>query len=333
MLKIDGSAGGGQLLRTALSLSAVTEQPVTVTNIRGARAEPGLKPQHLTAVEVLAAACDATVDGVAAGSEEVVFRPGEPSSGDLQFDIGTAGSIPLVFDTVLPVAVALDGPLSVTVLGGTAVKWAPPLSTYRQVKLPVCREFGLAGAVERHRSGFYPAGGGKATLHLWPSTLSPLSLAERGQLQGARVYSRASDDLDDVAKRQATAAREALADAGISLIEQRVTATNAASTGSSVTVGLDFERTRAGFDALGEPGKRARAVAEDAVEAALAFTEESGSVDRHLADQLLVFLALAGGTVSVPAYTDHIETSLALLGRFGFDISVDETGRAVRLTA
>lgn len=334
MLEIDGSAGGGQLLRTALSLSAVTEQSVTVTNVRGARPDPGLKPQHLTAVQALTAACDATVDGATLGSEEVVFQPGTPEPDDLEFDIGTAGALTLVFDAVLPLAVAIERPLSVTVSGGTAVKWAPPLTTYRHVKLPLCREFGLAVAVERHQSGFYPAGGGEATLHLWPATLSALSLGERGCVQGARIYSRASHDLGEngVARRQAETAHQVLDDAGVTALDRQVTTTAAASTGSALTVELVFERTRAGFDALGEPRKAASTVGRQAAEAAVDFAEGCGAVDTHLADQLLVFLALAGGTVVIPERTAHVETSLSLLDSFGFDLAVEETNRGVLLT-
>lgn len=335
MLEIDGSAGGGQLLRSSLSLAAVTDQQVTVTNVRGSRPDPGLKHQHLTAVEVLAEVCDADVDGAELGSEKVVFRPSEPGGGKVEADVGTAGSITLVFDTLLPLAVSLDSALSVTVTGGTAVKWSPPMSTYCQVKLPLCRKLGLSAAVDRHRSGFYPAGGGEATLHLGPSSLSSLSLSERGDLQGARIVSQATWSLEEreVARRQAETARAELEAAGIDVLEQRVTSTAAASPGSVVTVELVYENTRSGFNALGERGKPAEEVAGEAVEDAIAFEEGSAAVDRHLGDQLLVFLALAGGELSVPERTEHVETSLDLLDVFRFDVTTNERDGAVFVTA
>jgi RNA 3'-terminal phosphate cyclase (ATP) len=335
MLEIDGSDGGGQLLRSSLSLAAVTDQPVRVTDIRGARPEPGLKPQHLTAVEVLAEVCDASVEGAESGSETVVFRPSTPQGGEVEAEVGTAGSLTLIFDALLPLGVVLDSPLSVTVSGGTAVKWSPPLSTYRQVKLPLCRRLGLSAAVDRHRCGFYPAGGGEATLHLSPSALSTLSLGKRGKLEGARIYSRESWGLadSDVARRQADAARSALEEADIDVLEQAVASTAADSAGSVLTVELVYENSRAGFDALGEPGKPAESVAREVVEDALAFEEGSASVDSHLADQLLVVLALAGGELAVPERTDHIETSVALLDAFGFDLTVTEQDGRVRITA
>lgn len=328
MLEIDGEAGGGQLLRSSLSLAAVTGQSVTVTNVRGSRPEPGLKPQHLTAVDLLTAVCDASVEGASLGSEEVVFRPESPRGGQFEAAVGTAGSLALVFDTILPLGVVLDDPLTVTATGGTAVKWSPPLSTYREVKLPLCRKFGLSAAVDRHRSGFYPAGGGEATLHLAPSSLSPVSLTERGDRVGARVYSLASQDLEknQVARRQAETARTEVEADGVDVLEQHVASVAAESPGSAITVELVYENTRAAFDALGEPGKPAESVAADAVEAARSFRETDAAVDRHLADQLLVFLALAGGGVRVPAMTDHVETSLELLDAFGFDPAVDTSG-------
>lgn len=325
MLEIDGSAGGGQLLRSSLALAAVTDESVTVTNIRGSRPEPGLKSQHLTAVEILADVCDATVEGASRGSETVTFEPGAPRGGQFEASVNTAGSLTLIFDALLALGVALDELLSVTVTGGTAVKWSPPLVTYRQVKLPLLRDLGLSAAVEPHRPGYYPAGGGRATLHVGPSSLSPLALTERGEGVGARVYAQASQDLAEaeVTERLADTATTQLEAAGIDVLERQERTATADSTGALLTVELVYENSRAGFDALGEPGKPAKKVATDAIEQALAFDSGAGTVDRHLADQLLVVLALAGGRVSIPERTAHVETSLDLLDAFGVDCSVE----------
>lgn len=333
MLEIDGSQGGGQLLRTSLALAAITDRPVRVTGIRGNRPEPGLKPQHKTAVEVVATATNATTDGVSLGSEEIEFTPETPTGGELEASIDTAGSIALVFDTLLPVATRLEDSLALTVTGGTAVKWAPPLATYHHVKLPLLRQFGLQAALDRHRTGYYPKGGGKATLFVGPSTLEPLELGERGALSGATIDSRAAQSLADqnVARRQAGTARSRLAEADVPIREEIVRSVASDCPGSSLTIALHFEESCAGFDALGERGKPAETVAKEAAEDAMSFLETSAAVDEHLADQLLVFLALAGGTVTTPQQTDHIESSLSLLEKFGYAVECRESGEEILL--
>ena len=322
MREIDASDGGGQLLRTSLALAALTETPVQLTGIRGSRPNPGLKPQHKAAVDVIADATDATVEGVALDSESLTFDPKSTPEGHVGIDIGTAGSITLLFDTLFPLAVGLSEPFAVSVTGGTEVKWSPPLSTYTRVKLPLCRAFGLQAAIERHRTGFYPAGGGRATMYLSPSSLSPIRLTERGTLEGIRLYSRESHHLADqsVAKRQAGTARSELEALDLPVVEESVTTADTDSPGSALAIVLEYEHTRAGFDALGERGKPAEEVATDAVESARQFHEGTAAVDRHIADQLLVFLALAGGEVLIPEMTDHVETSIELLETFGFDL-------------
>jgi len=343
MVEIDGSAGGGQILRTALTLSMLSDEPVTVTDVRGDRPEPGLKAQHLTALDVAAAVSDATVEGGELGSETVEFDPGEPTAGRYEAGVGTAGSLTLVFDTLLPVATRLDDPLSLVATGGTDVKWSPPLAYYRRVKLPLLRERGLAATVDSDRPGFYPVGGGRATLRLWPSSVSALTLdggngrgdgdgdADGGDVFEARVYSLAADALADadVADRQADTAEQRLSERGVEVVHRETTCAAADSPGSSLTLRLDGDETVAGFDACGEKGKPAEDVARDAVRDLAAFLETGAAVDEHLADQLLVFLALSGGRIVVPGLTDHVETNLGVCESFGYDLSVEESSRGV----
>ena len=332
MIDIDGGVGGGQILRSALALAAVSEESVRVRNIRGNRPEPGLKPQHLAVVETLAEITDADVTGGQPGSRKIEFEPGPPTGGRVTAEIGTAGSLSLLFDALLPLAVALDEPLAATATGGTEVKWSPPLVTLQRTKLPLCRRFGLQAAVERERTGFYPAGGGRATLHLAPSSLSPLSLGDRGSLAAARVYSLASSELADseVARQQARTARDRLDERGIPVEATHEITVETRSTGSALAIDLLYEGGRAGFDALGERGVPAEDVAGSAVDEAVAFHERSSApaVDRHLADQLLVFLALAGGELRVPELTDHVSSSLSVLDAFGYDLDVDRSAAA-----
>lgn len=331
MKEIDGSNGGGQLFRSTLGLAVVTEQAVRITGIRGDRPDPGLKPQHLTVLDTLADITDATVSGAQPGADTVEFDPGRPEGGEYTARIGTAGSISLLFDAVLSLASAIEEPLSVTAHGGTEVKWSPPLIVHQQVKLPFCREFGLHASIERHRTGFYPAGGGSATLYLQPTTLQPIAARTRGEFVAARCYSIASRDLtdSDVASRQAAAAVDALESHDLGVSAEQIHRVEADSTGSALAVELEYEHTRAGFDALGSPGLPAEEVASQAVEDALAFHASGAAVDRQLADQLLVFLAQAGGEMTVPTVTDHVDSSLGLLDRFGFELDVVESDPAV----
>jgi RNA 3'-terminal phosphate cyclase (ATP) len=333
MLEIDGSAGGGQIVRTALSLSALSGTAVRIENVRGDRPTPGLRPQHLAAVEATAALCSATVEGGEVESETLVFRPEEVAADDVSVDVGTAGSVALVFDTLLPLAVALDDPATVTVTGGTDTKWAPLVSYLERVKLPLLAEIGLDAEVTVGSRGFYPAGGGRATLTLRPSSLSPLSLTDRGALRRVEVYSTATEELADaeVAERQAAAVAEEL-DADASVGTEAVSV-EADSTGSSVLLVAVYENSRAGFSALGEAGKPSEAVAAEAVEAFHRFHEGTAVVDGHFADQSLVFLALASGSVLAPEVTDHVETNRAVIEAFGYDLAVSDGDGGVLLEA
>ena len=206
MLELDGSDAGGQFLRRALALSILTDTPVTVEHVRGSRPDPGLKPQHLAAVQAAADACDGTVEGAQLGAETVSLDPGRLSGGTVTADIQTAGSVTLVFDTLLPLALRIDEPLTVRATGGTDVAWSPPMGWYRHVKLPLLRELGVQVAVDVDRTGFYPTGGGAATCHLNPSAPSPLTLTDPGSLEGIRIYSKAATDLADGAGKIVAAA-------------------------------------------------------------------------------------------------------------------------------
>lgn len=340
MLELDGSAGGGQLLRTALSLSAVTGDPFEMTGIRGDRPEPGLKPQHLAAVEAVADACGATVEDADYGSERLRFEPGAVTPGEYDIDIDTAGSVLLVFDAVLPLAAALDAGerLVLRATGGTDVRWAPTVDHYRRVKLPLVRRVGLDGRVVVSRRGFYPAGGGEATLRLRGTDgLDRFEATDPGALERVTVSAVAPTGLADaeVAERGARAARQALRGVADRPVETDATYVKSDCHGAVLTVRATYANAAAGFDALGERGTPMEDVAADAVDAFAAFHETRRSaagtgrvpaVDVHTADQLVTPLALAGGSVTTTRATDHLRTNAAILSRFGGDLELDEGG-------
>ncbi|MFB6155536.1 MAG: RNA 3'-terminal phosphate cyclase [Haloferacaceae archaeon] len=335
MLDVDGEAGGGQVVRTAVSLAALTGTPVRVTNVRGARPDPGLRPQHCASIRAVASCCDAECDGVEVASEAFSFDPDAVTAGEYAVDIGTAGSVTLLFDALLPLAAVLDDPLSVSATGGTDVKWSPTVGHYRTVKLPLAARFGFEAAVSVERTGFYPAGGGTATLRVSPSTLEPATLLERGALRGVAVDSKAAESLreSEVADRQAAAAVEALEDRDVPVTDTAVRYVETASPGSAVLLRAEYDGTVAGFDSLGERGLPAEEVAARAVEAFDEFRTGAGAVDEHTADQLLVPLALAGGRVRVPSVTAHVETNREVLDAFGGDVRVERGEDGVTLTS
>lgn len=327
MQQIDGGYGGGQLLRWAVAMAAIRTVPIEVSNIRGARDNPGMRPQHITAVNAAAAFTDAEVSGLSVGSEQITFEPQTVAGGSAAVDVGTAGSIALVFDTVLPLGLEAPEPITLTATGGTDVKWSPPLEYHRSVKLPFLADFGFDATIDVHKRGFYPRGGGRATLEIEPSAMEPIGGTERGLLEELHVASIATDDLSgaDVAERQ-TAAAEAALDADTDVPVTTTTEyVDALSTGTSIVITAVYEGARAGFSALGEPGKPAEDVAGDAVSDFVAFHETGGAVERNLADQILPFLAVSGGAISTPEVTSHIETATRLLGEFGYEIQIDET--------
>lgn len=326
-LVVDGRDGGGQILRTALSLATLTGTAVRVDGVRGSRPEPGLKPQHLAAVELLARLSDAETAGAELGSETVTFRPGDARHTPLSARVPTAGSVTLLFDAVLPVAATYDEPLELTATGGTDVKWAPTVEYYRSVKRPLLAAAGLVTDVERGAAGFYPAGGGEATLRVMPSALAPLEIRRRGPLDRVAVYSTASEDLAEaeVADRQADHARDRLAEAGLAPDVRRVEYVESRSPGSSLLVCGVHERTRLGASALGERGVTSETVADRAVDRFTDIEAGPGAVDPHMADQLMVVLALVGGRVRIPTVTDHVETNLRVLRAFGCDVRLAET--------
>lgn len=327
MLEIDGGEGGGQVLRTALGLSMITGTAVRLTDVRGSRSTPGLRPQHLASVRVAAEVSAAAVEGAAVGETELTFRPGTVTGGSYERDVGTAGSVPLVFDTLVPLATTLDEPLELTATGGTDVKWSPSTAYYRRVKLPLLSQYGLDADVTLHRSGFYPAGGGRATLRVAPSTPSAFDLTDRDGLHAVSVYSKASESLEesDVARRQATAAADRLDELDVPHDIADVSSVPSTSPGSALLLRATYGGSLVGFDALGERGTSSEAVAEAATTAFETFRTTTAAVDEHLADQLLVFLALGGGQVRIPRITGHVRTNFDVIRAFGFELALDES--------
>ena len=320
MLVLDGSygEGGGQILRTALTLSLLTGRPFRLINIRAGRPRPGLRPQHLACVRGAARLAGAEVEGDGRGSLEITFRPGRPRPGAYTLDIGTAGATGLLFQTLyLPLSAAGGGRLILR--GGTHVPHSPCFHYLSEVFWPVAEAMGLSGTLRIRRYGFYPAGGGEILAELEPvKALVGVTLAPPFRPRLTRVLSVTSRDLPaHIRRRQARRAEKLLEEAGIRG-EVMIEAVESPSPGTFVGVwGLE-ETKRLGHFALGARGKPAERVAEEAVEPYLEDMERKASVDEHLADQILLPAALATGKTRfrTPRVTGHLLTNAWVISRF-----------------
>src|SRR5437879_9281546 len=216
MIEIDGSygEGGGQVLRTAVALAAVLSKGIHVFNIRAGRAEPGLRPQHMTGVKAAAELCSSELEGLRVGSTEFTFKPGKLRAGTFRFDVGTAGSVTLVLQTLMPILAFAPGTVQLEITGGTDVKWSPPIDYVRLVMLPILKKVGYHGELELVRRGHYPKGGGLVKFSSGgASKLRAMTYQKSGPTSKIYGISHAVALPRHVAERQATAARNNLEEA------------------------------------------------------------------------------------------------------------------------
>ncbi|MCS7267643.1 MAG: RNA 3'-terminal phosphate cyclase [Geminicoccaceae bacterium] len=329
-MRIDGSIGegGGQILRTALAVAALTGRPLEIVKIREKRPIPGLAAQHLTAVRALAALCDARLEGAELGSRELRFAPSGPvRAGSYAIDVGaaraggSAGAVSLVLQAVaVPLALA-RGPSELRLTGGTHVPWSPPFDYLAEVWAPMLARLGLAIGLELEVSGWFPVGKGCVRARIegrGGRPLEPLEASLRPALLRIEGRALAANLPAEIPQRISDRARKLLEPLGVPLVirPERV---RAASPGAALCLVAHHDGWRAGFDSLGAPGKASEVVAEEAAQALLAFERGSAVVDRHLADQLLLPLAFASGpsTFSAEAVTGHLETCAWLLDALG----------------
>jgi RNA 3'-terminal phosphate cyclase (ATP) len=338
LIEIDGSygEGGGQILRTAVALSAILRKPFTISHIRSKRKNPGLQAQHLEAVEALARITEAQTEGVKFGSQKITFNPQKILPGEYQFEVRTAGSVTLLLQAIfLPFCLA-QGPSRLTLVGGTHVPWSPSFHYLSEVLLPTLQPTGISADASIERWGFYPRGGGKIQLKINPvHELKPISLVTRGSLKKIRGISAISNLPKHVAERQKDQAlkriqRELKIDAEISMLY----GVPSNGTGSFLFLVTEYEKTVAGFSSLGSKGKPSEKVADEAVDALNDYFGSEGCIDFHLADQLLPFMALAKGNSSFTTtrITEHLLTNVWVIRHFlGMAISIagerGESGR------
>ncbi|MGV3659857.1 MAG: RNA 3'-terminal phosphate cyclase [Prosthecobacter sp.] len=316
ILQICGDSGGGQLLRSSLSLSLVTGQPFRMTNIRGKRPKPGLMRQHLTCVKAAAEICDAAVDGAELGSTELVFHPGKITGGDYSFAIGTGGSTTLVLQTLLPALLHAAMVSTLRIEGGTHNPMAPPFEFVEQCYLPAIAALGVDATVKLERPGFMQAGGGVLTAQIQPvKQWQKLVLTERGapvETFGRVLHAHLHRD---IAEREIAAAA-AILQWQAEKIGLRY-ATDSAGPGNAILLGARFANVCEITSGIAQMGKTAESVATGAAKSLRGYLASSAPVGAHLADQLLLPMALAGGGVfHTLTITDHTRTNMALIEQF-----------------
>jgi len=318
MIELDGATGegGGQVLRTALTLSMITGQPFRIINIRANRSKPGLLRQHLVAVQAAAAVCDASVTGGELGSRALTFAPQAIKAGDYQFAINSAGSCTLVLQTLVPALLFADGPSTVRISGGTHNPMAPPVEFLQRAYCPLLAKMGASVELTRLRAGFYPAGGGIVTAAIAPCPqLQPIFLNERGERRGGYAEAIVAGVPGDVGQRELACIGAGM---GWGEAELRMRGLPAdQGPGNALLITLEYEHVTEVFVAFGEKSIRAESVARTALNEARSYIACGAAVGEHLADQLMLPLALAGGgSFTTGVMSSHAVTNGQVISRF-----------------
>lgn len=344
MINIDGSwgEGGGQILRTCLSLATITGQPVRINRIRANRPKPGLAAQHLTSVRAAATLCQAEVGGDTLGSMTLEFMPTRPpQAGHYTFDVtearegGSAGAVTLILQTIIiPLALA-NGRSKVILKGGTHVAWSPPVTYIEEVYLPILQQLGVQAQVKLKAWGWYPRGGGEVELRVTGNQqpLSSLQLLERGKIRQIRGLAVVTELPAHIPQRMANRATNLLQEANLPSQIKPVRERGIAP-GAGIFLTAEYEHSRAGFSALGGRGIPAERVAETAVQELLKFHAQATPVDTFLGDQLLLPLALSSqiSQYRVASISQHLSTNAWVIEQFELaQIVIEEDKRLVRV--
>jgi RNA 3'-phosphate cyclase len=324
MITIDGSygEGGGQILRTALSFSVILNRPIKIIKIRAKRPNPGLRPQHLTCIKALAKVSNAQVEGDRINSQNLIFIPKKCEGGNYFFDVAkeapSAGSVTLVTQALfLPLSRAKTSS-RIIIKGGTHVAWSPPFHYLKEIFLYFMNLIGVQAKANLRKWGWYPRGQGEIELEINPvNKFSPINLKEKGELKNIKLLSVVSNLPLSIAQRQAKKGKEMLEKNGF-LPEIDIKEVPSNGKGTFFFLKADFEHSRAGFSSLGEIGKKAEKVAEEATDEFLKFMRTPHSLDIHITDQLIPYLALSHGEsiISTPCLSEHTLTNIWVTEKF-----------------
>lgn len=314
MIEIDGShgEGGGALLRISTALSALTANPIHITNIRANRPKSGLMPQHLNAVKAVEGLSNARVDGLEIGSKELFFYPEELMGGNYNIDIKTAGSVTLVLQAFMIPAVFADAPVNIKIQGGTDVRWSPPVNYLQHVTLPVLRSMGYDAKLDIIRRGHYPRGGGFVNVKINPvKKLNPIDICDL-EVDEIRGISHAVKLPEHVAVRQAESAEKVLKARGFDAVIEVEHSDNTLGPGSGIVLWTEGNN-RVGGSSIGERGVSAEKVGQKAAEEILYHISRGAAVDKYLGDQIIPYIAISGKSrVKTAELTLHAVTNISI---------------------
>lgn len=321
MIEIDGSfgSGGGQIIRTAVGLSALTGKPCRISNIRKNHPQPGLKAQHMKGVDAVGKLCDADVKGLEIGSETIEFIPKEIRHKDLSVDVGTAGSVTLVLQSLMIPMVHAKEDVKVEIRGGTHVKWSPTTGYFRHVFCEYLKMMGIEIGSETLSYGFYPKGGGGIRVIVMPGRIKSIILTKRDHFSHVDAWSNASQALSKgrVAERQLESAGKV-----IPMIKKNQKYVFSRSIGSGITMAAVYDNCTLGSSALGDRGKSSESVGEEAATFLKKQIDSGACLDEHMADQILPYMAMAAESdsgdsqVTVARVTDHCKTNIWVIEKF-----------------
>jgi len=334
MIEIDGAIGYGQVLRSAIALSALLLKPIKIFNIRKGRSRPGLRPQHLTGVKIAGEFCDAEIKGLEIGSTEVEFIPRELNVTDKKIDIGTAGQISLLLQTLTPLLIFSDKPVTLDITGGSAGLGAPTIQFVKHVTFPILSKLGIPlPEIEVIKEGFYPRGGARIKVKTFPvKKLNSIQLTERGKVKTVKGTSIAGSLPKDVVERQTNSAIKTLKDYGFENVDMSSQLVKTFSLGTSITLWAECENSILGADNIGKRGVRAETIGKECAKELIKSIESKAALDKYMADQILPFLALAEGKskITVEKITPHCRTNISVCEKIlGVKFKVDEEKREI----
>lgn len=340
MLEIDGSygEGGGQILRTAVALSALNNIPIKIINIRANRPDPGIKPQHYVAIKSVKELCNAETTGLEVGSSSLIFTPGEIKGGTYKFDIGTAGSMVLVFQTCILASLKSKESMTIKLRGGSDVKWAPSWDYFYYVFLPLIKKIGIKVDAKLTRRGYYPIGGGEAEITINPNTdIKQLKFNEKQIFSDIKGIIHVSGLPEHISTRIKHAAIKELLKNNFKA-DIKIEQTTSSSPGTGLTLWVESKDTVLGSTVLGERGITSEQVGQKAANNILNEIISDANLDVHAFDQLLPYMVIPNkkdvSSYVVRELSSHASTNIWVLKQFfklDFKVTQNEKNVTVKI--